>query len=399
MAERGERPKGRKKESHAATLSDLGVSKTQSSRWQHLASMSKAEQEQKIANAKKKAKSALDGTAKRTRVEMRADDEARIAKLVPVFGKYRTLVIDPPWDYEWLSIAGRASPGYATMDQPALLAMADQVKAWSEENSHLYLWTTNNFMTRAVELVAAYGFQHRTVLTWRKMTKNGKEWFGLGSYFRNSTEHVLFATRVNFGPGATTSVRSSRVWSASTVRSPSSSTISCARPPTVPTARSSNAHRALTFPISLSTPMNSFLHDNKWQRKMRDKFLVLQLYKKWSHGFLLLDGPKHKDLQQQGIDTIAILGRELITIDDRRGAESEAEANALVDYLETEGNGRSVITPAKLHGLLPGPIDQAAQQTGGQMVRALRGRQGLQGVRQEARAVLRLRVPLAGQSA
>jgi len=78
MAERDERPKGRKKESHVATLSDLGVSKTQSSRWQKLASLEAEEQETKIAAAKKKAHNALNGAAKRTRVEMRADDEARV---------------------------------------------------------------------------------------------------------------------------------------------------------------------------------------------------------------------------------------------------------------------------------------------------------------------------------
>ena len=198
MRAKGERAKGGEKgrrELPLATLESFGVSKTQSSRWQRLAALPEIEQEQKIASAKKKAKSALDGTAKQTRVEMRAADEARVLALKPAPGKYRTLVIDPPWDYEWLSLAGRASPGYATMSHEQLLAMADQVKAWSEENSHLYLWTTNNFMTRAAELVASYGFQHRAVLTWRKMTKSGKEWFGLGSYFRNSTEHVLFATK------------------------------------------------------------------------------------------------------------------------------------------------------------------------------------------------------------
>jgi N6-adenosine-specific RNA methylase IME4/ParB-like chromosome segregation protein Spo0J len=118
-----------------------------------------------------------------------AMDERRVLGLVPVVGRFRTIVVDPPWDYEWLSLAGRAAPGYATMSHEELLAMAGQFERWSEDNCHLYLWTTNNFITRAVELMARWGFQHKTVLTWVK-----SKW-GLGSYFRNQSEHVLFGIR------------------------------------------------------------------------------------------------------------------------------------------------------------------------------------------------------------
>jgi N6-adenosine-specific RNA methylase IME4 len=177
----------RAKSQPVTSLFDLGVSKMQSSRWQKLAALPKQDQEQKIARAKRKAKAALDGTAKRERAEMRLEDEARVRALVPRIGRFRALVIDPPWDYEWLSIAGRATPGYATMTHEQLMAL--DVAQWSEDNCHLYLWTTNNFMTRAVELMARWGFQHKTVLTWVK-----PRW-GLGSYFRNSTEHVLFGVR------------------------------------------------------------------------------------------------------------------------------------------------------------------------------------------------------------
>ena len=107
--------------------------------------------------------------------------------MAPVKGKHRTLIVDPPWDYEWLSLAGRAAPGYATMSHEELLALP--VQDWAENNCHLYLWTTNNFITRAVDLMAAWGFAHKTMLTWVK-----PRW-GLGSYFRNSTEHVLFGVR------------------------------------------------------------------------------------------------------------------------------------------------------------------------------------------------------------
>jgi N6-adenosine-specific RNA methylase IME4 len=122
-----------------------------------------------------------------TRAESKEADEVRVNAIVPIEGKFKTLVIDPPWDYEWLSLAGRAAPGYATMTHDELLAL--DVSAWAHDDCHLYLWTTNNFMTRAVDLMAHWGFQHKTVLTWVKPR------FGLGSYFRNSTEHVLFGVK------------------------------------------------------------------------------------------------------------------------------------------------------------------------------------------------------------
>jgi N6-adenosine-specific RNA methylase IME4 len=116
-----------------------------------------------------------------------AKDEQRIQSISPINGKFRTIVIDPPWDYEWLSLAGRAAPGYATMSHEQLLGL--DVAQWAEDNCHIYLWTTNNFVSRGPELMAKWGFQHKTVLTWVKPK------FGLGSYFRNSTEHVLFGVR------------------------------------------------------------------------------------------------------------------------------------------------------------------------------------------------------------
>lgn len=128
-------------------------------------------------------------TGKLARITKVKADEERVLKLVPVQGKFRTLVIDPAWDYDWLSLAGRAKPGYAMQSHEELAEL--DVKAWADGKAgcHLYCWVTNNFMARACDLVARWGFQHRTVITWIKPAP-----FGLGSYFRNSTEHVLFAT-------------------------------------------------------------------------------------------------------------------------------------------------------------------------------------------------------------
>ena len=116
-----------------------------------------------------------------------AQDEERIQGLTIAPGRNRTLIIDPPWDYEGFSAAGRATGPYATMTHEELLALP--VESWAEENAHLYLWTTNNFSGRAHELMARWGFAYKTQLTWSK-----PRW-GFGTYFRSQTEHVLFGVR------------------------------------------------------------------------------------------------------------------------------------------------------------------------------------------------------------
>jgi len=57
------------------------------------------------------------------------------------------------------------------------------------DNAHLYLWTTNAFMVQAHQVAEAWGFIPRTILTWCKPR------LGMGHYYRNTTEHVIFAVR------------------------------------------------------------------------------------------------------------------------------------------------------------------------------------------------------------
>jgi hypothetical protein len=70
----------------------------------------------------------------------RTKDEERILGLAPVTGRFKTLVLDPPWQYDGLFL-GRGGPDYATMPQDELLALP--VPAWAEADCHLYLWVTN----------------------------------------------------------------------------------------------------------------------------------------------------------------------------------------------------------------------------------------------------------------
>ena len=112
------------------------------------------------------------------------DEEHRLA-VKPLRGKFRTLCIDPPWAYS--GVPEKARPTYATMSQKELLALP--VGSWAEGEAHFYLWSTNADLPDAFELMERWKFKYITTLTWIKPT------FGLGSYFRTSTEHVLFGVK------------------------------------------------------------------------------------------------------------------------------------------------------------------------------------------------------------
>jgi N6-adenosine-specific RNA methylase IME4 len=59
----------------------------------------------------------------------------------------------------------------------------------AKQDSHLYLWVTNNYLEAAFDVVRVWGFKYITTITWEK------EAMGLGQYFRGTTEHVLFCRR------------------------------------------------------------------------------------------------------------------------------------------------------------------------------------------------------------
>lgn len=122
--------------------------------------------------------------------------------------KYRTICVDPPWRYRSTDILTRgwhrpasveskktAERHYTTMTNTEIAALP--VGEWADEDAHLYLWVTNprlfgerNGETNPREIVEAWGFEYKTLLTW---VKTGAP--GLGFYFRGNTEHVLFCTR------------------------------------------------------------------------------------------------------------------------------------------------------------------------------------------------------------
>jgi N6-adenosine-specific RNA methylase IME4 len=112
--------------------------------------------------------------------------------------RYRTIVIDPPWDYDRATGLGStraAADNYPTMTNTAIAALP--VRDMAERDAHLYLWVTNPRLFREDddglgprEMLSVWGFRYVTMLTWHKLGAPGMGW-----YFRGDTEHVLFGVR------------------------------------------------------------------------------------------------------------------------------------------------------------------------------------------------------------
>lgn len=132
-------------------------------------------------------------------------------------GPFRTIVADPPWPYETATKGTRALPAqqvadgsrlqrpvsdwtYEPMPMDEILALP--VSDVAGPSAHLYLWVTNSFIAEGLEVVKAWGFTYKTMLTWAK-TQQGypiRASMKSGYYFRGATEHVLFGVRGSCPP-------------------------------------------------------------------------------------------------------------------------------------------------------------------------------------------------------
>ena len=126
----------------------------------------------------------------------RAENVAQIAgatsldDILKSGARFATIIIDPPWDWGDegdCDQLGRARPTYGTMPLEKLLKLP--VDKLADEDCHLYLWITNRSLPKGFALLDRWEFRYVTALTWCKPS------FGMGTYFRGSTEHVLFGVR------------------------------------------------------------------------------------------------------------------------------------------------------------------------------------------------------------
>ena len=112
--------------------------------------------------------------------------------------KFATIYADPPWRFQ--NRTGKVAPEnkklnrYETMDLEAIKAMP--VSQIAADKSHLYLWVPNALLPEGLEVMKTWGFEYKGNIVWEKVRKDGQpDGRGVGFYFRNVTELLLFGIR------------------------------------------------------------------------------------------------------------------------------------------------------------------------------------------------------------
>jgi N6-adenosine-specific RNA methylase IME4 len=112
--------------------------------------------------------------------------------------QFSTILADPPWRFQ--NRTGKMAPEhrrlsrYGTMDLDDIKALP--VADFAADPAHLYLWVPNALLPDGLEVMRAWGFNYKSNIIWHKVRKDGgSDGRGVGFYFRNVTEIVLFGTR------------------------------------------------------------------------------------------------------------------------------------------------------------------------------------------------------------
>ena len=114
--------------------------------------------------------------------------------------KFTTILADPPWQFQ--NRTGKVAPEhkrltrYETLKLDEICAMP--VHSITTEEAHLYLWVPNALLLEGIQVLQAWGFKYKTNLIWHKIRKDGgPDGRGVGFYFRNTTEMILFGVKGN----------------------------------------------------------------------------------------------------------------------------------------------------------------------------------------------------------
>lgn len=112
--------------------------------------------------------------------------------------KFRTVLADPPWQFQ--NRTGKVAPEHRRLNRYSTMTLDDiktlPVAAACEDTAHLYLWVPNALLPEGLAVMAAWGFNYKSNVVWHKIRKDGgSDGRGVGFYFRNVTELLLFGVR------------------------------------------------------------------------------------------------------------------------------------------------------------------------------------------------------------
>jgi N6-adenosine-specific RNA methylase IME4 len=112
--------------------------------------------------------------------------------------RFKTIMADPPWRFQ--NSTGKVAPEhkrlnrYGTLTLPEIQALP--VARIADSASHLYLWVPNALLPDGLAVMQAWGFTYKSNIVWHKIRKDGgSDGRGVGFYFRNVTELILFGIR------------------------------------------------------------------------------------------------------------------------------------------------------------------------------------------------------------
>ncbi len=122
------------------------------------------------------------------------------AELLSALGgqSFGCIVADPPWRFT--NRTGKMAPEHRRLSRYATMSFEDiaalPVGAVAAEPAHLYLWVPNALLPYGLTTMQAWGFDYKANIVWHKIRKDGgSDGRGVGFYFRNVTELLLFGVR------------------------------------------------------------------------------------------------------------------------------------------------------------------------------------------------------------
>lgn len=112
--------------------------------------------------------------------------------------RFKTILADPPWQFQ--NRTGKMAPEHRRLNRYGTMTLREildlPIAQLADEPAHLYLWVPNALLPEGLAVLKSWGFQYKSNIVWHKIRKDGgPDGRGVGFYFRNVTELLLFGVR------------------------------------------------------------------------------------------------------------------------------------------------------------------------------------------------------------